>query len=348
MVGNVKIGSFHPVSIQSMTKTHTFDIAATVSQAQSLEKAGCELVRVAVKDIEDAKAISDIKKEIKMPLIADIHFDHELALEAIERGANKIRINPGNIQREEDIDKVVGASARKGIPIRVGVNSGSLMEVAKEGGTQAAGMVKSLLSYLEHFRRRKFNDIVVSLKSSDVSTMVEAYRGMANECDYPFHLGVTASGLPAEGIVKSSMGIGSLLLDGIGDTIRVSLTGDPRGEIDTARRILASAGTRHFGPEIIACPTCGRCQVDLVPIVKELEAELKKRCTMYDTRCTKKPPIIAVMGCEVNGPGEAKEADIGIAFGNGKGAIFCDGAIVKTVKVAEAVKELINMIGEKR
>ncbi len=337
-VGDVKIGSDHLISIQSMTKTDTSDVNATVRQIRQLQNAGCELVRVAVKDTNAASAISDIKKEINIPLIADIHFDHKLALEAIANGADKIRINPGNMTGQDAVNSVINAAAEKGIPIRLGVNSGSLVEMAAGRGNPADVMVDCLLKYLEPFRKKRFNDIILSLKASDVSTTVEAYRKMAEACDYPFHVGVTAAGPPAEGIVRSSVGIGTLLLDGIGDTIRVSLTGDPLPEVDAAKRILSSVGVRHFGHSIISCPTCGRCQVDLVPLVEELEKEIKS--------ITNKPLTIAIMGCEVNGPGEAKCADIGIAFGKNKGAIFRGGEIIKTVKVDDAVDELVKMIKE--
>lgn len=342
-VGKVRIGSGHDVSIQSMTKTETADVAATVRQVLELEKAGCEIVRVAVKTLEDARAIRDVRRDISVPLVADIHFDANLAIEAVKSGADKIRINPGNVRDKKDIDRVISAVSAKGIPLRLGVNSGSLEEMSRSKKDPAGAMVGALLRYMEHFRKKRFHDIVISLKASDVPTTVEAYRLMAGECDHPFHLGVTAAGLPEEGIVRSSVGIGALLLDGIGDTVRVSLTGDPVLEISAAKRILSAVGTRKFGTEIIACPTCGRCQVDLVSIVKELEEELQ-RMTSHEKRKTRAPLLIAVMGCEVNGPGEARQADIGIAFGKDKGAIFSSGKIIKTVKTKDAVSELVKMI----
>jgi len=344
-VGNVSIGSEHPVSIQSMAKTDTADVDATSEQINSLEKRGCEIARVAVKHMEEANAIGEIKKRINIPIVADIHFDYRLALESIKQGVDKIRINPGNITKKDEIDGIISAALDKNIPIRIGVNSGSLMEVATKKGAAADVMVDSLLKYLEYFHGRNFEDIIISLKSSDVLTTVEAYRKMAVECDYPFHLGVTAAGPPADGIIRSSVGIGTLLLEGIGDTIRVSLTGDPSGEIDTAKRILVSAGIRSFGTEIISCPTCGRCQVDLVSLVWQLEEKLK-RTTHNANRATDKNLIIAVMGCEVNGPGEARSADIGIAFGSEKGALFRRGEIVKTVDVDHAIEELLTLIEE--
>jgi len=339
-VGNVKMGSGHPVVIQSMTKTDTADAALTAGQIRLLEKAGCEIVRLSVKDMRSAEAVEDIKKETTIPMVADIHFDHKLALEAIRRGADKIRINPGNMQKEQDVAEVIDAAKEKKIPIRVGINSGSLLEKVTGKTATADAMVASLVKYLEYFRKRDFNDIVVSLKASDVKTTVEAYRKASDECDYPFHLGVTAAGPPRDGVVRSSVGIGTLLMEGIGDTIRVSLTGDPVEEVDTAKRILSSTGSRRFGPDVISCPTCGRCQVDLISLVEELEKRLSA-----DTGADL---TIAVMGCEVNGPGEAKAADIGIAFGKGKGAIFKQGKIVKTVDASCAIDELLAMIGKEQ
>jgi len=355
-VGGVKIGGNSPVSIQSMAKTDTSDHKATIREILALEKAGCEIVRVAVKDMEDARAISRIRPRISIPLVADIHFDRKLAVEAVKSGADKIRINPGNISKKEDISEVIDACAAKKIPIRIGVNSGSLMDVKKGKALSDKAMVERVLRYLEHFEKKDFHDIVISIKSSDVVTTVNAYREMSTRCDYPLHVGVTAAGLPADGIVRSSIGIGALLMEGIGDTIRVSLTGDPAEEVYTAKRILSSLGLRNFGPEIISCPTCGRCQVDLVSVVEELEAALQalsvkrqavsgkgtkneQRTTNNDIRCT-----IAIMGCEVNGPGEAKCADIGIAFGKGRAAVFRRGKIVKVVARKDAVRALLELM----
>lgn len=340
-VGGVKIGSGHPVSIQSMTKTDTADVASTVAQINDLEKCGCEIVRVAVKDEECAKALSSIKKEINIPLVADVHFDYKLALEAIEGGADKVRINPGNMK--EGLNSVIDAAKEKGIPIRIGMNSGSLEEVIKKEKERSDRMVEEVLKVLEVFEKKNFRDIVISLKFPTANETVTAYRKMASRCDYPLHLGVTASGPLEDGIVKSSIGIGTLLMEGIGDTVRVSLTADPLLEVDTAKRILSSSGVRDFGPEIISCPTCGRCQVDLVSIVKELEEELKTD-PRYSVSHTDKQITIAIMGCEVNGPGEAKSADIGIAFGKGKGAIFKGGEVLKTTEATSAIKELLNII----
>ena len=343
-IGNVAVGSGYPVSIQSMAKTDTRDIDATVKQINRLEEAGCEIVRVAVKDMDAAKAISSIKSGINIPLVADIHYDHTLALESVKRGADKIRINPGNITKSQDVEKVIDACASKGLPIRIGANSGSLPEKCAKLITPSDIMAQGVLKYLEIFKKRKFNDIIISLKASDVPETVGAYRALSGECDYPFHVGVTAAGSKGTGTIKSAVGIGSLLLDGIGDTIRVSLTGDPAQEINAARKILASSGARSFGPEVISCPTCGRCQVDLLSITGEVENAVEKLCSSTDIRSKKF--IIAVMGCEVNGPGESKAADIGIAFGKGSGAIFRRGEIVRTVKVAEAVGVLMEMIRE--
>ena len=341
-VGKIKIGGGAPIAIQSMAKTDTRDAAATARQIRGLEKAGCEIVRVAVKDLDAARAIRDIKKKINIPLCADIHFDYRLAISAMENGADKIRINPGNVRKKEDIAKVARMAKRKKIPIRVGVNSGSINAVD--------GMVKAALDCIKVLEREDFYDIIVSLKASDVVTTVEAYRKFAKRSDCPLHLGVTAAGPASTGLIKSSIGIGALLLDGIGDTIRVSLTGDPREEVAAAKNILQALGLRRFGPEIISCPTCGRCQVDLQRVVKEIEDRIETqryppsprlRRAGKDTRTQVK---IAIMGCEVNGPGEAKEADVGIAFGKGAGALFKKGKILYRIKEKDAVKEILKNI----
>ncbi|HPN72903.1 MAG TPA: flavodoxin-dependent (E)-4-hydroxy-3-methylbut-2-enyl-diphosphate synthase [Candidatus Omnitrophota bacterium] len=343
-IGKVAVGSGSPVSIQSMAKTDTRDVDATVKQINRLGEAGCEIVRVAVKDMDAAKAISSIKSEIKLPLVADIHYDHTLALEAVKRGADKIRINPGNITKPEDVEKVIDVCASKGIPIRIGANSGSLPEKFSGSVTPSEIMARGVLKYLEMFRKKNFNDIIISLKASDVPETVGAYRALAGECDYPFHVGVTAAGSKETGTVKSAVGIGALLLDGIGDTIRVSLTGDPVEEVVAARKILSSSGARSFGPEVISCPTCGRCQVDLLSIAGEVEKAVEELCCTSSIKPRKF--TVAVMGCEVNGPGESEAADIGVAFGKGSGAIFRRGKIVRTVKVSEAVGVLMEMIRE--
>jgi (E)-4-hydroxy-3-methylbut-2-enyl-diphosphate synthase len=327
-VGNVKIGGNAPVSIQSMTTTDTSNVRATIAQIKQLEKAGCEIVRVAIKDLEDAAAVKAIKRQAKLPIVCDIHFDHRLALACIAAGADKIRLNPGNIKRKEDVAAVVKAAKKARIPIRIGVNSGSA------GSSAPRALVKAALSHVKILEALNFHDIIISLKASDVISTVEAYRQMAKICDYPLHLGVTAAGPHDSGIVKSAIGIGSLLLDGIGDTVRVSLTADPSEEVIAAKRILGALNLRRFGPDIISCPTCGRCQVDLIDIVNKVESGLK----------TKKAATVAVMGCEVNGPGEAREADIGIAAGKGSGALFVKGKIVRRVKEKNFVKELIKEI----
>lgn len=344
-VGGVKIGGDAPVSIQSMTKVDTSNVKAVVAQIKELERAGCEIIRVAVKDLGDARAVGAIKKKIDIPIVCDIHFNYKLALESIKHGADKIRLNPGNMRNREEIALVVKAAKKAGIPIRIGLNSGSVLKgrgTRDEGrGTLSDSLIKSALDYIKIFEELRFHDIIISLKASDVAATVEAYRKMSALTDYPLHLGVTASGSYDSGIVKSAIGIGALLLDGIGDTIRVSLTADPVEEVIAAKRILSSLGLRRFGPEVISCPTCGRCQVDLGGIVKELERNL---ATGSWQLATNRPLKIAIMGCEVNGPGEAKEADIGIAFGKGSGMIFKKGKILKRVDVKNAVKELLRQL----
>ncbi|MDD5439460.1 MAG: flavodoxin-dependent (E)-4-hydroxy-3-methylbut-2-enyl-diphosphate synthase [Candidatus Omnitrophica bacterium] len=331
-VGNVPIGGNNPVAIQSMTKVKTADVKKTVAQIRGLESVGCEIIRVAVKDGADAAAIRDIRKKIRIPLVADIHFDHRLALAAIAGGADKIRINPGNMKDREGLIQVIGAAKRKKIPIRIGLNSGSLQ------GTFVSTARKTVRLF-EHYG---FRDLVISLKSSDVQETVAAYRALAPVCDYPFHLGVTAAGSYDMGIVKSSIGIGGLLLDGIGDTVRVSLTGDPLAEVFAAKRILEAVDCRSFGPRVIACPTCGRCQVDLVKIVHDIERHLLT--ANRSTLTAQHPFTIAIMGCEVNGPGEAKAADIGIAFGKNAGMIFKNGKIIGKVSRRDAVRAILKYI----
>jgi len=361
-VGSVKIGGGAPVSIQSMTKIDTSDVKAVVAQIQDLERSGCEIVRLAIKTPGDAGAICSIKRKVKIPIVADIHFDYRLALAAIKTGADKIRLNPGNMRKREEIAQVIKAAKKAGIPIRIGVNSGSLFtndERRTPPTRQRAGqatndaLVASALHYIKIFEDLDFRDIIISLKASDVITTVEAYRKMSGLCDYPLHLGVTASGSYDQGIVKSAIGIGALLADGIGDTIRVSLTADPIEEVIAAKRILSAVGLRRFGPEIISCPTCGRCRVDLGAVVQNLEQALYasaeggsasggKRYTLYANR----PLKIAIMGCEVNGPGEAKEADIGIAAGKGSGVLFVKGKIVKRVKEKDFVTEMLKVVSQ--
>ncbi|HNX91237.1 MAG TPA: flavodoxin-dependent (E)-4-hydroxy-3-methylbut-2-enyl-diphosphate synthase [Candidatus Omnitrophota bacterium] len=342
-VGKVKIGAGYPVAIQSMAKTDTRDVDATVRQILSLEKAGCEIIRVAVKDADAAAAIKKIINKINIPLVADMHFDSKLALKAIENGAAKIRINPGNMAKNGELDRVIDAAAEKHIPIRIGVNSGSFSKSIVDPDKIAGEMVKLCLKYIEYFERKKFRDLVVSLKASDVPTTIAAYEKMSAKTDLPLHLGITAAGVPADGIVRSSVGIGALLMKGIGDTIRVSLTGDPVEEVRAGKRILSAVGIRKFGPEVIACPTCGRCGVDLVAIADKLDNKIKDFLAGHDVPVND-TFIVAVMGCEVNGPGEARGADLGIAFGKNRGAIFSRGNIIRTVKASQAVDELFEMI----
>ena len=341
-VGNVRIGGGAPVSIQSMTKVETSNVKAVVSQIKALEAAGCEIIRVAVKSEKDALAIKDIRKKINIPLVADIHFDYRLALKAIASGADKIRLNPGNINRYDEIGQVVSSAKKARIPIRIGVNSGSLPKGAwPHPKRRLAPLVGAAMRYIKLFEKLKFHDIIISLKASDVVTTIEAYREIAELCDYPMHLGVTASGPYDVGIVKSAIGIGSLLADGIGDTIRVSLTADPAEEVIAAKRILSSLNLRKFGPKILSCPTCGRCQVDLVGIVSQLDDRLKAYSLKLKAG---KPLCIAIMGCEVNGPGEAMGADIGIAFGKGSGMLFRKGKILRKVAANKAVTEILKEI----
>jgi len=336
-IGKVRIGGKAPVSIQSMSKTDTRDVVKTAQQINRLISLGCEVIRVAVKDRESASAISKIKRRISIPLEADIHFDYRLALLAQEAGADAIRLNPGNIYRKEQVKEVISAAKANKIPIRIGVNSGSLPASSLKS-SPAKTMVKAVRDYLKIFEKQRFYDIMISLKASNVADTIEAYQEMARFCDYPFHLGVTATGTGSEGIIRSAIGIGTLLAEGIGDTIRVSLTGPPEDEVIAARQILQALGLRREGVRLISCPTCGRCQVDLVKIVKKVRNDV--RCTKYDVR--KRAKTIAIMGCEVNGPGEAREADIGIAFGRGSGILFKKGKVVKKVKVKDAVKTLLN------
>ena len=335
-IGSVRIGAGQPVAIQSMAKAKTADAQAVIKQVQALEAAGCDIVRLAVKDMEDARAIKTIKRSVGLPIVADIHFDWRLALAAIDSGADKIRLNPGNIHKKEQVEGVAEAAGSRRIPIRVGLNSGSLP--AAGGKTVAERMCGAALDYIKILEKRGFYDIVVSLKASNIFDTVEAYRKMSRLCDYPFHLGVTATGLPAAGAVKSSIAIGSLLLDGIGDTTRVSLTAAPQEEVRAARSILEALSLRRFGPEIISCPTCGRCEVNLIKVVKELEEKL----STVECRPLARPMKIAVMGCVVNGPGEAKEADVGIAFGSRDGLLFKKGKPVKKVRFADAVNVLLK------
>jgi (E)-4-hydroxy-3-methylbut-2-enyl-diphosphate synthase len=336
-VGGVGIGGENPISVQSMTTTDTRDVEATVAQIKRLEEAGCEIVRVAVLNMDAARALSKIKEQISIPLVADIHFDHRLALEAIRQGVDKIRLNPGNITKAEKIREVVCAAKDAGIPIRVGVNSGSLSKdilVKHEGATPEA-MVESALKEIEILEALNFRDIVISLKSTDVRVMIDSYRLMAEQVDYPFHLGVTEAGLGDTGIVKSAIGIGTLLEEGIGDTIRVSLTGDPVREVKVAYDILGALGLRWRGVQFTSCPTCGRIGIDLEKIVKEAHERLKDLET---------PLKVSLIGCVVNGIGEAAHSHIGLVGQQGAGVLYKDGKPVKRVPEEQIVEELVLLV----
>ncbi|SMB95528.1 4-hydroxy-3-methylbut-2-en-1-yl diphosphate synthase [Thermanaeromonas toyohensis ToBE] len=336
-VGQVPIGGGAPIVVQSMTNTDTRDVNATVNQIRRLEEAGCEIVRVAVPDREAARAIKKIKERIRLPLIADIHFDYRLALEALEAGADGLRINPGNIGGSQALKAVAREASERKVPIRVGVNAGSLDKkvVAAHGGITPEAMVTSALEAIHLLEDQGFYDLKVSLKASDVLLMVEAYRLLAEKVNYPFHLGVTEAGPPLAGAVKSAVGIGILLSQGIGDTIRVSLTGDPVLEVEVAYQILRSLGLRQRGIELISCPTCGRCQIELENLVAEVEKKIKG--LPYPLR-------VAVMGCAVNGPGEASQADVGIAGGRGWGLLFREGKPIRRVPESQLVDALMEEI----
>jgi len=339
--GDFAVGGNSEISIQSMTNTKTADIKKTVSQIHKLEEAGCELIRVAVPDMTSAKIISELKEKISIPLIADIHFNYKLALESIKQGVDGLRLNPGNIGSRDRVEKVVKKAKKFKIPIRVGVNSGSIEKrlLNKYGHPTAEAMVESALDQIKILEENNFFDIVISLKSTDIWMTIKAYKLMANKRDYPFHIGITEAGTPKKGIVKSAVGIGSLLTAGLGDTIRISLTSDPVTEVEAAWNILESLDLRQRGVKIISCPTCGRTNIDLEKLVKKVEKRLKN---------CKLPITVAVMGCEVNGPGEAKEADIGIAGGKNKGIIFKKGKKVKTVNEDKLLDELMNEINKLR
>lgn len=336
-VGNVYIGGDSRVSIQSMTNTDTRNTEATLDQIRALYNAGCEIIRCAVPDMIAAEAIKEIVKYSPIPVVADIHFDYKLALKSIENGVAALRINPGNIGNIERVRMVVEAAKENNIPIRIGVNAGSLEKklLEKYGEPTAEALVESALDHVKILEELEFYDIVISIKSSNVKMMIAAYRLMSSKCDYPLHLGVTESGTPFKGAIKSSIGIGTLLAEGIGDTIRVSLTSDPIEEIKVAKEILRDLDLREGGLEFISCPTCGRTEIDLIGIAEEVEKRLEG---------IKKDIKVAVMGCIVNGPGEAREADIGIAGGIGEGIIFKKGQIIKKVKEEDLVEELMKEI----
>ncbi len=334
-IGNIFIGGGEPIRVQSMTNTPTEDVGSTVAQINRLEDAGCEIVRVAVPTIEAAQKIKEIKRKITIPLVADIHFDYKLALEAVRNGVDKIRINPGNIGGARKVKKVVEACKEYHIPIRVGANSGSINRkiLDRYGGPTAEALFESVRGEIEILENEEFTDIVVSVKSTDLDTLIKANELVSSHYDYPLHIGLTEAGPIPEGIVKSTLGIGLLLKEGIGDTIRVSLTADPVYEVYTAYSILQALNIRMERPEIISCPTCGRIEIDMDKLIKEVRAVLQN---------VKKPIKVAVLGCSVNGPGEAREADIGIAGGTHTGIIFRKGKIVRNVKE----EDLINTFKE--
>ncbi|MFA6356086.1 MAG: flavodoxin-dependent (E)-4-hydroxy-3-methylbut-2-enyl-diphosphate synthase [Candidatus Omnitrophota bacterium] len=352
-LGGVKIGGTSPVSIQSMTKTSTLDVAATVAQVKQLELAGCDIVRTAVKDISCCTALAKIMKKINIPLEADIHFDYRLAIAAINAGVDGVRLNPGNVYKKEEVAAVINLAKKRHIPVRVGVNSGSVRipagGVSKDKVLSGAKgrfpslMVKAALDYIKIIEDLDFRNLMVSLKVSDVGQTIDAYRLMANKCDYPFHIGVTAAGPELSGTVKSTLGIGILLSEGIGDTIRVSLTGDPVQEIIVGKHIIQGLGIRNFGPEVLSCPTCGRTEVDIIGIANKVEQALGK---IKDEKGKLSGLRVAVMGCVVNGPGEAKEADLGIAAGKGSGFLFIKGKAVRKIKESEFVSAVITEINK--
>ncbi len=337
-IGNTVIGGGAPVAIQSMTNTRTDDVEATVAQILKLEEAGCEIIRCTVPTIECAEAIKEIKKRIHIPLVADIHFDYHMALAALENGADKIRINPGNIGGEEKLAKVVAACKERNVPIRVGVNSGSLEKplIEKYGGVTAEGLVESALDKVRMIEDHDYDNIVISIKSSNVMMCAHAYEQIAKKTQYPLHVGITESGTVISGNIKSGVGLGIILYQGIGDTIRVSLTGDPVEEIKSARIILRSLGLREGGVEVVSCPTCGRTRINLIDLANKVENLVQGYHKNFK---------VAVMGCVVNGPGEAREADFGVAGGDGEGLIFSKGVILRKVPEAEllgALKEELD------
>jgi len=336
-IGNTFVGGDSEISVQSMTNTNTKDIDSTILQINALEKAGCDIVRCAVPDLDSCLALSEIIKKVKIPVVADIHFDYKIALSAIDSGISALRINPGNIGSITKVKLLAEKAKNNNIPIRIGVNSGSLQKdiLDKYGGVCPEALVESALEHINILESVNFHDIVISIKSSNVLNMIESYRIISKKVNYPLHLGVTEAGTIWRGTIKSSIGIGTLLCEGIGDTIRVSLTGDPLEEIRTGREILKSIGYLNEGIEFISCPTCGRTQINLINIAEEVEKRL--------ANCNKNIKV-AIMGCIVNGPGEAKEADIGIAGGIGEGLIFKKGVIIKKVKEEKLVEELIKEI----
>lgn len=338
-IGNRMIGGGNPILIQSMTNTRTEDVAATVAQIHGLEKAGCDIIRCAVPTMEAAQAMGEIKKKISIPLVADIHFDYKLAIAAIENGVDKIRINPGNIGSEDRVRAVVDAARERNIPIRVGVNGGSLEKeiVERDGGVTAAGIVESALRQTAVIENMGYDNLVISIKSSDVMLCAEAHKLLVQKTNYPLHVGITEAGTLLSGNIKSAVGLGMILSEGIGDTIRVSLTGDPREEVKSAKLILRTLGLRKGGIEVVSCPTCGRTKIDLIGLANQVESMVED--IPLDIK-------VAVMGCIVNGPGEAKEADIGIAGGKGEGLLIKKGEVIRKVPedqlLAVLREELLN------
>ena len=340
LLGSLPVGGGSPVTVQSMTNTDTRDIDATVGQIHRLQQAGCEIVRVAVPDQAAAKALAEIKQQIAIPLVADIHFDYRLALSAVEAGVDKLRINPGNIGSRERIEAVVKAASERKIPIRIGVNSGSLEKelLQKYGWPTAEAMVESALRHVSLLEKLGFEEIVISLKSSDVPVTIRAYELISEKVNYPLHVGITEAGTLKAGAIRSAVGIGTVLAQGIGDTIRVSLTSDPIEEVEVGFEILKCLGLRQRGPTVISCPTCGRAQIDVIRLTEEVERRVRN---------IEEPLKIAVMGCVVNGPGEAREADFGIAGGKGEGLIFRQGKVIKKVKENQLVDALLKEIESK-
>lgn len=338
MVGSLQIGGGADISVQSMTNTFTKDVKATVSQILQLEEAGCEIIRVAVADDEDAEAIKEIKQQIHIPIVADIHFDYRLALKSIENGIDKLRINPGNIGGTDRVKKVVEKAKERNIPIRIGVNVGSIHRdiLKKYGGPNSEGMVESALDHVRILEDLNYDKIVISMKGTDIKMTIDAYKSMAEKVSYPLHLGITHAGTLFEGSIRSAIGVGSLLAEGIGDTIRISLTDDPAEEVKVAREILKSLNLRNFGINYITCPTCGRTNIRLIDLSKKIQEGLKG---------VNKPITVAIMGCAVNGPGEARQADIGIAGGKGEALLFKKGQIIGKVKEEDLVKTLQEEIG---
>lgn len=334
-IGNVPVGGGAPITVQSMTKTDTRDVTATVRQVHELEECGCDLIRVAVPDAEAAEALAAIKKRIRIPLIADIHFDYRLALAALDAGIDGLRLNPGNISKPEQIAAIVEVTRSRQIPIRIGVNAGSLPESLDSNTPVAERMVNAAMAQVRLLESLDFDLIKLSLKAFDVPTTIEAYQLMADSVPYPLHLGITEAGLPRSGSIRSAIGIGILLHQGIGDTIRVSITGDPREEVIAGYEILKSLSLRQKGPILISCPTCGRCEVDLIGLAQTVEQRLSG---------LSQPIKVAVMGCVVNGPGEARVADIGLACGRGRGAIFRKGEVIRTVDEEDFVEALMQEV----